>query len=1484
MANISETELQRRLRSLERTSGSSTEHNYVSNGDPEAGSYTEGDTHYNASTNNLWLFSNGAWALDSTVLHVRYADDVTTKPPVVQSDVVGFDTDPLAPDGSIKNWRGLWWGNLTASTDPTDYEWHDTDDLPPELERYRTENVGLRSSVGTPDAPGVGVTWIPGSPTATTMWLADRFTIDGQKGPWEVYPVQAAEHGLPFIRYEKTGFNQPVLGDSVWISDVVLAAISFTGRPFTNQKELGYGAVVAIVYDDGTLAGKYIRSAGIDAWVAPASVIDGDLVVDGTIVGDKIQANNIEALHLTANSIDSTKLVISGANAIGASTIGADPAGSAAAAELYADGLRTALISNEIAGVQAIADGKIESFFQDAEPTTGMSVGDLWFDTDEGNKPYRYSGTLWVLAQDDGLKVLADDAQATADGKITTYFQTAEPTTDLSVGDLWFDTDDGNKPYRYSGTSWVDAQDNGLLSAAEAAQATADGKIESFFQTTEPTTGISVGDLWFDTDDGNKPYRYSGTLWVLAQDDGLKVLANDAQATADGKITTYFQTAEPTTDLSVGDLWFDTDDGNRPYRYSGTSWVDVQDNGLLSVANNAQATADGKIESFFQTTEPTTGMSVGDLWFDTDDGNKPYRYSGTLWVLAQDDGLKVLADDAQATADGKITTYFQIAAPTTDLSVGDLWFDTDDGNKPYRYNGTSWVLAQDSGLATLANDAQATADGKIDSFFQDAAPTTGMSVGDLWFDTDDGNKPYRHNGTLWVLAQDDGLKVLAEDAQATADGKITTYFQTAAPTTDLSVGDLWFDLDDGNKPYRYNGTLWVLAQDSGLAALANDAQATADGKIDSFFQDAEPTTGMSVGDLWFDTDDGNKPYRHNGTSWVLAQDDSLKVLADDAQATADGKITTYFQTAAPTTDLSVGDLWFDLDDNNKPYRYSGSNWVDTQDLGLKLLAEAAQATADGKIESFFQTTAPTTGLALGDLWFDTDNDNKPHRWSGSAWTDVQDLGLKILANDAQATADGKITTYYNASAPSTSLSLGDLWVDIDDANRMYRWSGSVWVDVQDTTVADNIYTANTTTIEGGNITTGTITADAISAGAITSDKITVNDNITFANGASGLIFGKTSLSDGTPGAFYGRGEDGNGASVAGFSISSTNSSLLMDSGGNFRMVNVGIFTGSPGVPQSFLAPSNNGSSAHIYNLPAGLTSLDIVVQGGGGGGSSNAAGDRPYQNSGAAGGFSRVRCYSGANGTGTLLSTISSTGGTGAPWSVQSNINTGVGAAGEASAKAAGGFGGPIPSHSGGVSIPGDGSLGSGGGSGGAYGGNGSADAVTNNGGGAGENKNVSSVPSGTASLVLIVGAGGLGGAGGTSNGSLIASGGDGGSGYVIITNPLGGGNEIDLVQIEADVAALTTGTAPSWNYQGANSAYSNSITTSWGSGAGWYTIKGGIGNRHNDDPALQSYVSDNRPWRTYFTGTPTCNGQYQQNQNTSSFSYTTEFYWYKEF
>jgi hypothetical protein len=100
-----------------------------------------------------------------------------------------------------------------------------------------------------------------------------------------------------------------------------------------------------------------------------------------------------------------------------------------------------------------------------------------------------------------------------------------------------------------------------------------------------------------------------------------------------------------------------------------------------------------------------------------------------------------IAAGAQATADGKVTTFYQNDAPVAD-GVGDLWIDTNDGNKLYRWSGSAWNVVQDAAIGTAitaASTAQATADGKIITFYQPSAPTA-AAVGDLWIDTDDNNR------------------------------------------------------------------------------------------------------------------------------------------------------------------------------------------------------------------------------------------------------------------------------------------------------------------------------------------------------------------------------------------------------------------------------------------------------------------------------------------------------------------------------------------------------------------------------------------------------------------------------------------------------------------------------------------------------------------------------------------------------------------------
>ena len=242
----------------------------------------------------------------------------------------------------------------------------------------------------------------------------------------------------------------------------------------------------------------------------------------------------------------------------------------------------------------------------------------------------------------------------------------------------------------------------------------------------------------------------------------------------------------------------------------------------------------------------------------------------------------------------------------------------------------------------------------------------------------------------------------ANDANNNADSKTTTYFQNTAPNAGLADGDLWVDGDADNALYRYNLgiTTWVLIQDSQTAlSTANLAQATADGKIKTFSQGTPPTPD-GIGDFWIDTSDLNKIYRYNGSVWVSAQDGNIGtalqdaadavIAAGEAYDKADGKIQTFWQDGPPTAE-ATGDLWIDTNDGNLTYRWDSATWQPIQDADIAqaiLDASGAQSTADGKVALYFSASdSPPGSAALGDIWSQNDT-GVVLRWNGSAWTDT----------------------------------------------------------------------------------------------------------------------------------------------------------------------------------------------------------------------------------------------------------------------------------------------------------------------------------------------------------------------------------------------------------------------------------------------------------------------------------------------------------------
>jgi hypothetical protein len=67
----------------------------------------------------------------------------------------------------------------------------------------------------------------------------------------------------------------------------------------------------------------------------------------------------------------------------------------------------------------------------------------------------------------------------------------------------------------------------------------------------------------------------------------------------------FYQDTAPQGQLNVGDLWFDTDDGNREYRWNGSMWVDVSDTRITTVTTGL-----GTVEATIATVEATLASDI----------------------------------------------------------------------------------------------------------------------------------------------------------------------------------------------------------------------------------------------------------------------------------------------------------------------------------------------------------------------------------------------------------------------------------------------------------------------------------------------------------------------------------------------------------------------------------------------------------------------------------------------------------------------------------------------------------------------------------------------------------------------------------------------------------------------------------------------------------------------------------------------------------
>lgn len=367
-------------------------------------------------------------------------------------------------------------------------------------------------------------------------------------------------------------------------------------------------------------------------------------------------------------------------------------------------------------GIQAQLDGQIEQFFEETDP---IPTSGAW-DSATMNEPFK----TWYDAYSD-------------DGDITHITN--------HLGDLYYNTENGKvfrliegwyqprpgvaRAKRYWWSQLADEELAQALQLAQDALDLADDKRRIFVSTPYPP--YEIGDLWVQGSGGDimvcKTERLSGNFnaadWEKSSkytdDSALNDFINgtftdtisDIQDQVDGKIEVWFQTSDPSTAWTtnverqkhVGDMWYNSAANllrHYTVRLMGErdpqtgkiqivhvySWEIINDQKALdayAAASQAQDTADGKRTVFVAQPTASDSYDVGDLWVNCNYNSNGVVYNNDLLrcVTAKAKGvafsithwaLATAYDNTKTTIDGGVVTSgtIRLAGDDTTIKAG----------------------------------------------------------------------------------------------------------------------------------------------------------------------------------------------------------------------------------------------------------------------------------------------------------------------------------------------------------------------------------------------------------------------------------------------------------------------------------------------------------------------------------------------------------------------------------------------------------------------------------------------------------------------------------------------------------------------------------------------------------------------------------------------------------------------------------------------
>ena len=922
-----------------------------------------------------------------------------------------------------------------------------------------------------PTNPTVGDVWYNTANDTTYTW-----TFDGQGYYWVDYQSST----IAATYYSGNILNTPLVPGGSGVS-IGTAATPFNNAYVTN---LNVGAIVPSGGTSLTINGTLIANAIVAGGALSTSSLSTNPPAN-PVVGDIWYQTDTDIKYrwtfdgTNYQWVDYDSAVVRGSNAFSANLLTSDLvptwAGNLNLGESYAPfanvytgyvNAALGIVSNgAIVATQIIAGGALST--SSPTPPTSPTVGDVWYNT-TNDVLYRYTSdgtsTYWIDNEGPVLSTPAFVGSTLSGNLYPVYGTNASLGTQASPIPSEYITSGF-----YNSITAMPGQTNLVINSPIVAPSiVAGGVLSTSSPSTNPPSGPTVGDIWYQTDTDIK-YRYTfdgtNTNWV--DYDSVAIRG-----------TGYFTTNMLTSDLAPNIAsMYNLGETTLPFANVYTGYLNA---GLGIVSNGAivasQIIAGGALSTTSST--PPANPVVGDVWYNSSTDTL-YRWTfdgqGYYWVDNESPAF------GPATFAGSTLSGTLYPTPGSQASIGSA-----GAVMPTAYINTAYLGAisplPGSSTFTFTNPIQApqVLGGGVNTTTSTSAPPS-PTVGDVWYNpTFDTQYRYTYDGSSYYWVDYTGVAIGS------------SYYSGNLLVSDLVPANNGVNLGETYAPFAnvFTASLTATGNITTSGAILTTGNIVAGG-VRSTSSATAPTSPPPVtGDIWYNTtNDITYRYTYDGTSYMWV----------DISSSA-------FATSVFSANLLVSDL---LPQAGTPVNLGGaSNQFNNIFIGNTVAAQSYSGTPNtfgnivvtgpiaasannvfniGSIYSQFNTLFLSgNGVVFGNATISTDATTgavavipRPSSaipnpvgfvftGNGGITTFATTAGVPA-AGAVSLAATGNTGTFSKSTTstvPPTNPNIGDVWYD-SSTDIVYRYNfdgvSTYWVDTASAVMANTAGSYRTVT-------------------------------------------------------------------------------------------------------------------------------------------------------------------------------------------------------------------------------------------------------------------------------------------------------------------------------------------------------------------------------------------------------------------------------------